>query len=233
MSQLIVTTSWDDGSKSDLKLAELLDKYGIKGTFYTPKNYSGTLLEKDDLRALDKVHEVGAHTLNHVDLTKVSLLQAKEEIAGIKAYLEDILGHKVYMFCYPYGKYNENIKKIVKASGFIAARTCTHGSFNLIKDPYEWQISLHASNGSPLMTLKIWRKSGISIRSLIDWETRAKLLFDLALKRGGVYHIWGHSREIWGKGEWDKLNRVLGYISGRNGARYLTNREVFLQHIIV
>ena len=33
--------------------------------------------------------------------------------------------------------------------------------------------------------------------------------------------------------EWDKLNRVLGYISGRDGARYLTNREVFLQHIIV
>jgi len=190
----------------------------------------GNPLEKDDLRALDKVHEIGAHTLNHVDLTKVSLLQAKEEIEGIKAYLEDILGHKVYMFSYPYGKYNENIKEIVKASGFIAARTCTHGSFNVIKDPYEWQISLHASNGSPLMTLKIWRKSGISIRSLIDWEMRAKLLFDSALAKGGIFHIWGHSWEIHEKREWHKLNRVLDYISHRDGVIYLTNREVFTAH---
>ena len=120
MSKLIVTTSWDDGTKLDLKLAELLNKYGIRGTFYISKTQSDNPLEGDDLRALDKVHEVGAHTLNHVDLTKVSLLQAKEEIEGIKAYLEDILGHKIHMFCYPYGKYNENIKKMVKASGFIA-----------------------------------------------------------------------------------------------------------------
>ena len=30
----IVTTSWDDGNKLDLKLAALLDKYGLVGTFY-------------------------------------------------------------------------------------------------------------------------------------------------------------------------------------------------------
>lgn len=105
MSKLIVTTSWDDGSKLDLKLAELLEKYGVKGTFYIPKAHLDDPLGRDDLRVLDKVHEVGAHTLNHVDLTKASLLQAKEEIGGIKAYLEDILGHTIYMFCYPYGKY--------------------------------------------------------------------------------------------------------------------------------
>ncbi|MBA7507577.1 hypothetical protein ES706_06297 [subsurface metagenome] len=227
MSKLIVTTSWDDGSKLDLKLAGLLDKYGIKGTFYITKTYLDNPLKRDDLRVLDKVHEIGAHTLNHVDLTKVSLSQAKQEIEGIKAYLEDILGHKIQMFCYPYGKYNENIKKMVKASGFIAGRICTHGSFSVIKDPYEWQISLLASNGAPLMSLKIWRKSGISVRSLIDWEMRGKLLFDSALKKRGVYHIWGHSREIEGKNEWSKLERVFSYISRREGVQYMTNGEIF------
>ena len=29
MSKLIITTSWDDGTIGDLKLAELLDKHGI------------------------------------------------------------------------------------------------------------------------------------------------------------------------------------------------------------
>ncbi|MFC2021449.1 polysaccharide deacetylase family protein [Chloroflexota bacterium] len=227
MSKLIVTTSWDDGAKSDLKLAELLNKYGIRGTFYIPKTYLDNPLAKDELRGLDKMHEVGAHTLNHSDLTKVSSSQAKEEIEGIKAYLEDILGHKTDMFCYPYGKYNKNIKEMVRTAGFIAARTCDHGSFDSIEDPYEWQISLHASNGSSLMTLKIWLKSGISIKSVIDWEIRAKLLFDAALAQGGVYHIWGHSQEIYQKGEWEKFDRVLNYISNKEGVRYLTNGEIF------
>lgn len=35
--QLIITTSWDDGHPLDLKIAELLDKYGINGTFYSIK----------------------------------------------------------------------------------------------------------------------------------------------------------------------------------------------------
>ena len=226
--KLIVTTSWDDGSKLDLKLAELLNKYSLKGTFYIPKTYLDNTLERDDLRALAKVHEVGAHTLNHVDLTKVPLLQAEEEIAGIKAYLEDMLGHKIYMFCYPYGKYNENIKKIVKASGFIAARTCEPGAFNFPKHPYQWHITLFASNGSPLMTLRTWWKSRLwKVSSLLDWENRAKLLFDLALEKGGIYHIWGHSQAFVVKNEWTKLERVFSYISRREGAQYITNGEIF------
>lgn len=31
--QIIVTTSWDDGHKLDLKLAKLLEKHEIRGTF--------------------------------------------------------------------------------------------------------------------------------------------------------------------------------------------------------
>lgn len=227
VDNLIVTTSWDDGSMLDMKLTNLLEKYSIKGTFYITKSYVDNPLGRNELIMLDKVHELGAHTLNHVDLTKVSLLQAKGEIEGVKTYLEDIIGHETHMFCYPYGKHDENIKRIVRKSGFVAARTCTHGSFNLIRDPYEWQVTLHASNGSPLMTLKIWRESRISIRSLLDWEVRAKLLFDLALVKGGIYHLWGHSNELEEKEEWDKLDRVFSYISKRETVRYMTNGEIF------
>ena len=226
MSKLTVTTSWDDGHKLDLKLAELLAKYGLRGTFYITKYYRNPL-ERWDVVEIGKEHEVGAHTLNHVDLTSVSLLKARDEIAGSKAYLEYLLGHSPSMFCYPYGEYNESVKQIVRRCGFSAARTCQHGGFSLPRDPHEWQITLHASNGSPLMTLRMWRKCGLSIRSLCDWETRAKLLFDLALERGGVYHLWGHSWEIDKNEEWDKLERVFGYISKAKGVRFMTNGEIF------
>ena len=228
MSKLIATTSWDDGTKLDLKLAELLNKYGIRGTFYITKTYLDNPLGKDDLRTLDEVHEVSAHTLNHVDLTKVSLSQAKEEIEGIKAYLEDILGHKIHMLCYPYGKYNENIKEMVRASGFIGARTCEPGGLVFPRDPYQWHITLFASNDSPFMAWQIWWKAHLwKFEALFDWESRAKLLFDLALEKGGIYHIYGHSAEFERNNSWDKLERVLDYISKREGAQYLTNGKIF------
>ena len=104
-----VTTSWDDGSIFDLKIAELLNKYGVKGTFYIPKVLFAHPLDKHDILSLDKQFEVGAHTLNHVDLTRASLSEAKMEIEGSKAYLEDLLGHNVPMFCYPSGKFNQDI----------------------------------------------------------------------------------------------------------------------------
>lgn len=222
----IVTTSWDDGTITDLKLAELLEKYGIKGTFYIPK-FIDNPLQRKDIVAIDKKFEIGAHSVSQPDLTTVSLIEAKAQIEDSKQYLEDLLGHSVPMFCYPYGRYNETIKKMVKDSGFIAARTCDPRGFNLPQDPYQWHITLHASNRSPFMALTIWQRFRLwKINTLFDWESRAKLLFDLALKKGGVYHIYGHSAEFEQNNEWDKLEGVLNYVSSREGVRYMANREV-------
>lgn len=226
---LIVTTSWDDGHICDLKLNKMLNKYHIKGTFYVTKEYLKPL-SKNDLKIIDMNHEIGAHTLTHPDLNSIPLDNAQEEIEGSKEYLEEILSHPVSMFCYPSGKYNDAIKKIIQSSGFIAARTCNHGDFSFPEDPYEWQISLHASNGSPLTTCNIWRDNHLSIKSLFDWEIRAKLLFDRALNIGGIYHLWGHSWEFEKKGEWGKLERVLHYISQRENVIYVTNREIFVDY---
>jgi len=96
--------------------------------------------------------------------------------------LEKILGHKVFTFCYPRGRYNENIKKIVRKCGILIARTVDAGSFELPKDPYEWPVTLHASNGNLFMTLKILIRTRIHIKSLFNWEIRAKLLFDCFLE---------------------------------------------------
>ena len=230
MDRVIVTTSWDDASILDLKLAELLEKHNLKGTFYIPKSYLDNALSEGDIKAIDDKFEIGCHTLNHADLTAVSLEEAREEIINSKKYLEELLGHRVLMFCYPKGRYNKEIKGLVQSSGFIAARTCIYKGFDLPQDPYEWGITLHAHNGSPLTTLKLWWKSGISIKSLMDWEIRAKLLFDLALDKKGIYHMWGHSWEIEREHEWPKLERVLDYISARSGVDYMTNGEIFSEN---
>jgi peptidoglycan/xylan/chitin deacetylase (PgdA/CDA1 family) len=228
---LIVTTSWDDGVTHDLKLAEMLDKYKLKGTFYISRVAAHNLLQESEIATLDKRFEISAHTMNHPDLTGISLQQADMEIKNSKGYLEDLLGHRVIMFCYPFGRYNSAVKQLVKSHGFTAARTCIPGGLNPPKDAFQWHISLFASNGSPLMALKIWWQARLwRVCGLLDWESRAKLLFDLALQKGGVYHMYGHSGDFEVKNEWDKLERVLNYISNREKTRYMTNGEVFESH---
>src|SRR3989344_5582292 len=100
---LHVTTSWDDGDVLDERLAAMLEKYGLKGTFYIPRDYWGERLSDDAIRALSEKFEIGAHTLTHADLTKLSLDEAEKEIRGSKQWLEEVTGKPVGMFCYPRG----------------------------------------------------------------------------------------------------------------------------------
>lgn len=232
MMSFFVTTSWDDGHKMDLRLAKMLQKYNIRGTFYvTPfthvKREEDRLTERAhaEIIELNVHHEVGAHTLTHVSLDSVSINEAEAEIEGSKLYLERLLGHEIGMFCYPYGRYNRKIKEIVKNSGFSGARTCNVGSFALPTDPYELQTTLCASNGSLRGTLEIAVRFKTP-RMLLNWESRAKLLFDHFLNEGGIYHLWGHSWEIDKKNDWGRLERVLQYISGKHGIEYRTNGEI-------
>ena len=50
----IVTTSWDDGDRADVRIAELLQSRGILGTFYIPIcPYQGRpALSHEDLKSL-------------------------------------------------------------------------------------------------------------------------------------------------------------------------------------
>ena len=48
----------------------------------------------------------------------------------------------------------------------------------------------------------------------------------LCLEQGGVYHLWGHSWEVDARGDWGRLERVLGYIAGRPQVAYVANHDV-------
>lgn len=63
-----------------MKLIKLLKKYNLKGTFYVPLNLESKTINEKDIRKLSEDFEIGAHTLNHKDLTAISLDDAKKEI---------------------------------------------------------------------------------------------------------------------------------------------------------
>lgn len=236
MGKIFITTSWDDGDVLDIKLASLLDKYGVKGTFYIAPNQKNRLSD-DEIAAISRRHEIGAHTMDHPLLTKVSREAAEKQIADSKDYLEKITGKKVEMFAYPAGDYNASVIDIVKSCGFIGARTVRDWSWGLPKNAFETPTSLHIYP-NPL------RPGATSIRArlaplfhnfpkiiryrlrpmaIFSWRNLALAMFNKTCADGNVFHLWGHSWEIEKYGMWNDLENFLKYISHRENCVYLTN----------
>ncbi|MFH1617766.1 MAG: polysaccharide deacetylase family protein [Candidatus Margulisiibacteriota bacterium] len=71
--------------------------------------------------------EFGAHTMEHVWLSRVGADRAAKEILESAKALENRLGEKTVSFAYPYGDFNEISLKIVKSAGFEVAFSVIDG----------------------------------------------------------------------------------------------------------
>lgn len=239
---LTVTTSWDDGDILDLKLSSLLDEFRIKGTFYITKKYRPQRLSEAEIKELSARHEIGAHTLTHVDLSKSSAEVQREEINGSKSWLESVTGNPVKMFCYPAGRVGADSEAIVRDSGFAGARTTELGSISNAADPFMMPTTIHIypfplrkKDASSLYWRKLFqpyaerapafKKLGVPLSAFRSWEALACAAFDIARKKGDTFHLWGHSWEVEKYGMWNELRRVLAYIAGRTDCQYRTNGD--------
>lgn len=228
--KLYITTSWDDGHILDLKLAELLKKYGLRGTFYvSPEDREISAhdrLTDDQVRELSLEYEIGAHTMTHPHLTKVDIDNATKEIIDSKAYIEKVTGKRVTSFCYPAGFFNEQCESIVKAAGFTYARTVNRFAFRLGANPFAAPTTIHAyrhwSDALPIL-----REVGLKrfLACYLHWDELAITLFDQA-PDGGVFHLWGHSWEVEKNGDWARLERVFAHIAHKKNAEYLSNADL-------
>jgi len=235
--QIIVTTSWDDGHKLDLKLAELLKKYEIRGTFYiSPKNrefIEEDLLSNEEIIKINRDFEIGAHTMTHPRLTQINKKEALTEISDSKKYLEVLTKTEIRCFCYPGGDYDKKTKELVKEAGFIGARTTKQIYTTAPKDFFEFGTTIQIF---PLSILGIGGEIKFAIKNNIkllpfmftkDWAKIAKNTFDYVYRNGGMWHLWGHSWVIEKFNYWNEVEKVLIYISKRKNIQYLTNSEIF------
>ena len=233
MYKAIVTTSWDDGHVLDLKLAELLKKYGIKGTFYvSPEDrelQATERLQKGDVQKLAEDFEIGAHTLTHPYLPAIDAVTARKEIVASKEVLEEWTSRPVTSFCYPKGGYLPEHEKMVRDAGFARARTVKRFALTRGDDRYAEPTSIHTYNHwSDAWSLLVFVKFNLITFFLMyrRWDLQAIALFERMLKRGGVFHLWGHSWEVENNADWQRLENVLKYISNREEVRYVSNDGV-------
>ena len=84
--------------------------------------------------------EVGAHTVNHPLLSELPVAQQRQEIRDSKARLEEILGHPVSGFAYPYGNlqdYTVETVDEVRQAGFACACSAFADVVRSSSDPFQ------------------------------------------------------------------------------------------------
>jgi len=221
-----VTTSWDDGSVYDLRLAELLTKYKVGATFYVPiQSGERQVLKAGKIRELAKEFEIGSHSFLHVDLTKLSFESAYEQIRRGRQELEDIISKKVSSFCYPRGGFNQKIKHFVGFCGFEFARTA-----ELFASVVEDKLAAHTTSKAADHNLLTFARRGGFCRPLgyraflsalrdFRWDVFARLSLDYCLENGGMFHLWGHSWEIEKNNDWKRLESFFRYIRENTDAK--------------
>ncbi len=228
---IYVITSWDDTSELDMNIINLLDKYNLKGTFFVITSWIDKKISKKNILDISTIHEIGAHTLNHVNLTQVNDNTAKKEIEGSKYILENILNKEVTAFAYPKGKYDSIHKEIVKNSGYLCSRTTKPFYFSTVFDPFEMNVTLwsypHAYKDIKAFFRLYNFNNKYTFRPYIikQWNILGKEIFDIMIKKGGIFHIFGHSWQIDEKNDWDKLEDLFEHVAYRKNVKYLTISE--------
>ncbi len=148
----IAIITFDDGFLNVFENAmPVLDQFGFTATNYFVANQLGgsnvwdqaagipvsPCMSIDQMRQWSQHgHEVGAHTLDHVNLEKTPLEEARRQIAGSKAVLEEALDAPVTNFAYPYGGNLAVHRDMCREAGFDTATTTVRAHARVSDDPF-------------------------------------------------------------------------------------------------
>ena len=105
------------------------------------------LMTVEELVAIsrDGLVDIGAHTVNHPDLTAIPPERQRWEIETSKRHLEEWLGRPIRWFAYPYGNGNFVTRQLVKEAGFEIACSMFLGVVNNQSNPF-WLPRIFVEN---------------------------------------------------------------------------------------
>ena len=215
-----LTFSYDDGIYQDMRLVQLFNLYGLKGTFnlnsgvqykenvWMNKDVLVRRIPKDILPELYKGHEVAVHTLTHPRLYALPDEELAKELKADKENLVKQFGQTVVGMAYPFGDCDERIMKAVADQGLLYGRTVkTTNSFALPEDPLAWKATCHHNAENLMQLADEFLAEGDDLR---------------------LFYIWGHSYEFDVNRNWEKIEDLCEKIAGRDDVWYCTNGEFVL-----
>jgi len=145
-----IAVSFDDGFKNSMAAADIMDEYGIKACFFLCGSMIGQtsyskikefcrlrlykppieFLSWDEVeKLLHRGHEIGSHTMNHVELAKLSVEEGKQEIISSFELITRRIGY-VKHFSWPLGRFfhfTSYMAKSVFEAGFESCSSAERG----------------------------------------------------------------------------------------------------------
>jgi Predicted xylanase/chitin deacetylase len=218
-----LTLSYDDGVEQDIKLVEIMNKYGLKGTFnlnsgiyaeegtvYPEGQVHRRMTEKQIKETfMNSGHEIAVHTLTHPFLEQLPTHMAVNEIIKDRENLEKQFSTIVRGMAYPYGTFSEDVVEALRLCGLAYARTVIPSKD--FKIPRDWlRLSATCHHTAP------------------DFEELTKKFIEDKVTQGPyLFYLWGHSYEFEANDNWDLIENFAKYVGNRNDIWYATNIDIY------
>lgn len=221
------TMSYDDGVFQDIRLIEILNRYGLKATFNLNSGLFGqqrilqvrgvpvnhNRLKAEDIRGVYTGHEVAAHTVTHAMLPECSQEEIVREVEADRLALSELTGYEVVGMAYANGGENNNdtVAQVIRERTNIQyARTITcTGNFAIQKNLLRYNPTVFHLRMDEMFALG---------EQFLAMEPETPQLF----------YVWGHSYELDAENTWNRFEEFCRMMSGHPDVFYGTNREVLL-----
>ena len=222
-----LTFSYDDGCREDIRMADTLTKYGLKGTFNINGNNFNSHLSKEEVEEhiLSKGHEVAVHGEFHRANGSVRAIEGITEVLKCRLDLEKKYGRIIRGMAYPdtgvtrfcNGANYDKIKQYLTDLDIAYSRTLggDNDSFDMPTDWHKWMPTIHHNNEKALDYLD----------KFINMDLSMNIYY--AIRHPKLFYIWGHSFEFENNNNWEILDAICQKVSGREDIWFATNIEIY------
>lgn len=218
-----LTLSYDDGVEQDIHLIDIMNKYGLKGTFNLNSGLyaaEGTIYPKNQIHRrmtekqitetfINSGQEVAVHSLTHPFLEQLPIDIAVKEIIKDRENLEKQFNTIVSGMAYPFGTLNDRLVAALQFCGVVYARTVV--STNDFRIPKDWmRLTATCHHNSPEF-------HNLTKQFLEDEINNTPYLF----------YLWGHSYEFEENNNWNVIEDFARYVGNRDDIWYATNIDIY------
>jgi len=223
-----VTFSYDDGVPQDKRLAEVFDKYGMKGTF----NFNCDFMREQNFTKeqikeyfLSKGHEIAVHGANHRANGNLRPIEGIRDVLDCRLELEKKCERIIRGMAYPdtgitlfgnFGSYDK-VKQYLTDLDIAYSRTLggDNNSFKLPDDFHAWMPTAHHNNPNIMEY----------IDEFLNLDISTKVYHAIRIPR--LLYIGGHSYEFDRDDNWEHIEEICRKLADNDEIWYATNIEIY------
>lgn len=223
-----VTFSYDDGFRTDIRLANIFTKYGMKGTFNLNSERShGCSFTKEEAEEIFYAngHEIAVHGEFHRANGNCRPIEGIRDVLNCRLELEKKYERIIRGMAYPdsgirrfgnFGNY-EMVKQYLTELDIAYSRTLGEDNckFELPADFHAWMPSAHHTNPEMMDY----------VEKFLALDTSTKVYH--AARTPKLLYIWGHSTEFEGNNNWELIEEICEKLSNNDEIWYASNIEIY------